>query len=500
MRRVLSRLVTLGCTCPRKIDTLIAPVFGLVVRPTRPHSVYSSSFKRSSAVFIDNENSNAHNTMVNDPAYSRTVVSRDNRIDLPTVTEAQFRDLIAENFRPSTAEKTCDDFQKVTAYAISSGFALVDATLDTLREQLVAVLPTMTDDQLIAVFKLISLWNTKDVNDPKYKKLWSLFDEQCIERHQNWSVDKLLLVMDHWYIMNLLRFSEFVMVGVSKLASKPFRLTPKQLVQMMFYANASRKFSPSLPMYDIEQHICSNYNEFNIKELGIISLGFFKTQTHIQSQELVKNLYTSIINQIININSYELAAFLKILRYCTMHKNADSMYKLMDILTEKVDKVDLVCCTHMALLGTNLLIRHKELLKKISQQMIKKISQARIKDIERITLALTMLNYNPHTTPCIFEMVVNELRSDSRNIDFEIYTKCYISTLMSLAVNGIFPYDCISKALQYETLIRCYKKELSKSILPRDVLSLNNSVIIECPDYSGPLLSVELNKSCNEVS
>lgn len=67
-----------------------------------------------------------------------------------------------------------------------------------------------------------------------------------------------------------------------------------------------------------------------------------------------------------------------------------------------------------------------------------------------------MLNYNPHTTPCIFEVVVNELRKDTRNIDFEMYTNSYISTISYLAVIGIFPYDCISKSLEYQNLVKCY--------------------------------------------
>jgi hypothetical protein len=51
----------------------------------------------------------------------------------------------------------------------------------------------------------------------------------------------------------------------------------------------------------------------------------------------------------------------------------------MDALVNRVDDVQLVCCVHMALLGTNLLIRHESLLKKISQRMVNEISQARIK-------------------------------------------------------------------------------------------------------------------------
>lgn len=91
-----------------------------------------------------------------------------------------------------------------------------------------------------------------------------------------------------------------------------FRLTPKQLVQMMFYANTSRKYLPTLPMYDIEQEICTYYNDFNIRELGIVSLGFFKTQTPIRNQELVRNLYNSVNNKINEISSIDLAAFLKV--------------------------------------------------------------------------------------------------------------------------------------------------------------------------------------------
>jgi len=54
----------------------------------------------------------------------------------------------------------------------------------------------------------------------------------------------------------------------------------------------------------------------------------------------------------------------------------------MDVLVNKVDEVKLVCCVHMALLGTNLLIKHDDLLKKISQRIVDEISLARIKVIQ----------------------------------------------------------------------------------------------------------------------
>lgn len=55
------------------------------------------------------------------------------------------------------------------------------------------------------------------------------------------------------------------------------------------------------------------------------------------------------------------------------------MYQLMNKLVDRVYNVQLVCCMHMALLGTNLLIKHEELLKKISQRIVDEISHSRIK-------------------------------------------------------------------------------------------------------------------------
>lgn len=76
------------------------------------------------------------------------------------------------------------------------------------------------------------------------------------------------------------------------------------------------------------------------------------------------------------------------------------------------------------------------------------------KDLERIIFSLSTLNYNPHTVPCIFETVIKELRSDSKN--FEMHIKSYFRVVSYLAVMGIFPYDCITKTLQIENLHKCF--------------------------------------------
>ncbi|VVC42713.1 RAP domain [Cinara cedri] len=466
-----------------------------VVRPVARTANSSLSISRPTP-FLQQDGLLRRNIIANDPNYRETTIEV--RIDWPVVTDERFAALSSQDWSAATVDEVCDNFLLITSYSAPRGLQLQDTVFDELRNRLVTILPDMTDQQLMDMLQLIARWNVKNPYDPIYRKFWSLFDKQCIARYKNWSLNKLLLYMDHWYAMGLIKLSDFVWLSVRKLARKPSRLTPNQLIQMIFYANYARKFSHKLPMYEIEQEVSSYYNDFNIKELSLVALCFFKTEMTIRNQELVKQMYNSVINEITNIEVVQLTTFLKIFIYCTKYSNADSMYKLMDVLVEKVNEVDLICCIHMALLGTKLMIRHEKLLKTISQRIVNEISQARIKDMERLMFALSTLNYNPHTTPCIFESIVKELRNNSRSIDFERHTKSYILVLSNLAVMGIFPYDCISKALKKEMLHKCFGKRLSRFSVPRDIVSLNNSLLIECPDYSGPLLPDVLKVSCNE--
>lgn len=181
-----------------------------------------ASVRPTGAVRLDTENVSAHRAMTNDPMYGETVVNPDVWRDWPVVTDKQFGDLMARDFGARTAEEVCDDFRKISVYA-AGRFCLTDAAFDRLRKRLIAILPDVTDQQLASVFEVMPLWNAMNFKDPVFRELWSAFDAQCIDRYKSWSLNKLLLFMDHWYVMRLSRFSNFVWLSVRKLARKPSR-------------------------------------------------------------------------------------------------------------------------------------------------------------------------------------------------------------------------------------------------------------------------------------
>uniref|UniRef100_A0A2S2NGA7 Uncharacterized protein n=1 Tax=Schizaphis graminum TaxID=13262 RepID=A0A2S2NGA7_SCHGA len=184
---------------------------------------FSSSSTLSS--HVNYENNNAHSVMVKDPGYQATVVNPNaSAVNWPTaITAQQYHALISQDFSVKTADEVLKAFTAISSYAAGKDYLLADTMYDGLRDRLIGVLPQMTDQQLLSIFTLIPLWDTKDAKNPVYYRLWSEFDQQCIERHRRWTLNKLLLFMDHWYLMRLSRLSNFVWMGVRKLARKPSR-------------------------------------------------------------------------------------------------------------------------------------------------------------------------------------------------------------------------------------------------------------------------------------
>lgn len=173
---------------------------------------------------MDNENWNAHDTMVNDPMYRETVVDPYTVRCSRSVTDKEFHQLIGQDFATRTAGETCDDFRSASVYAAGRDhFFLTDNQFDGLRDRLIAVLPDVSDQQLMSVLETLPLWNLTQGKDPVYFALWSAIDKQCVDRSRQWSLNKTLLFMDHWYMSKLSRLSNFVWIGVRKLARRPSR-------------------------------------------------------------------------------------------------------------------------------------------------------------------------------------------------------------------------------------------------------------------------------------
>lgn len=78
----------------------------------------------------------------------------------------------------------------------------------------------------------------------------------------------------------------------------------------MFYLNLSRKATAS--MFDIEVRFIHYFDELSIDEIGVICIGFFKTETRIHNSKLLEKIYRRTIDSIDDIKGITLVNILKV--------------------------------------------------------------------------------------------------------------------------------------------------------------------------------------------
>ncbi|TMW41464.1 hypothetical protein DOY81_013452 [Sarcophaga bullata] len=179
-------------------------------------------------------------------------------------------------------------------------------------------------------------------------------------------------------------------------------MEPSQLVQTMFLCNIMRR--TVFDMFDFEANVnlakCAH--EMTLAELGVMSMGFFKTQTPIRNQELLGYLYRRLIDELHTVDDITFVAVLKVLRYSSKLPQVDIMMELLDkICDEKLESINLLTCLHVALLGCELQCCHDKIIEKIMHKFHNEIDSIRLKDLERISLVIAL--FNIHTPSKIEE-------------------------------------------------------------------------------------------------
>lgn len=79
-----------------------------------------------------------------------------------------------------------------------------------------------TDDQLLDLLKILTLWPRTERKNLFYEICKNL-DEELTLRDNLWTRDKRLLTMDHFYRLEVIKFSEFFWKNMRRICNEPFK-------------------------------------------------------------------------------------------------------------------------------------------------------------------------------------------------------------------------------------------------------------------------------------
>lgn len=433
--------------------------------------------------FQDLENEHAHAILRSLPAYSTTTVGRD---ATDNAFDQRFMGSSSLDWENCSATEVANGFITMSQLCRHQPMDLEDTQHSNLCGELTKRLSYLSDEQLLMVLSSLSLWPpTSATTTPNFLALWNALDQVCTQRMKKWDMSRMFLVADHWYALKLSRISMYNVQMTKALGRRVASMGPTQLVQYLFYANLSRKLEPFIVMRDLEKRLTEVLQHVSIEELGVIAMGFFKTQTFLRNEKLIDAIISKTQENLEFVSDASLCAILKILRKSVPGTRWKTLHGLLDSLLPHLPRLNHMCLLQVALLGNNLLVFHEEVINTIACRFSKDVKLLRLKDIERMTFVLMLYNYVPPSCPDIFMKIAEELRQQERISEINLYPKCFVSCVVYLVTMGIFASDLISAALQ-PSMLNLLSKSQHYSNMGREVNELDWTLEIEGPaGYQG---------------
>ncbi|XP_033211557.1 FAST kinase domain-containing protein 5, mitochondrial-like isoform X2 [Belonocnema kinseyi] len=405
---------------------------------------------------------------------------------------------ISEFLHPETIQSIRQmDWSYLTSSEILRNFRLLSINaFQTTNEEITdevyrAIVSVVTakcwkfsDHELHTLLKYLELWSSiekvRNPNNPA-RKLFEQIDKEFDKRSRNWTVDKTLMYCDT--VCRVFSFhSSFVSNSLNRITMNPSTLSHTNIVQIMYYLFVYG--IPKSRVMQLEPYIEDHFDKFKAEELGIICLGYFRTQVHITSDTLLCKLMQKVIDDVDSITSNEMGAFFKAIRYSFLSKPhcVQKCEELLEKLVPRVPHMAEPVLTHLSHLVADSQICNPRLLTAIIERFSESLEKMRLKDFERIIFLMTSFNIPP--TEPLYDLIVKELGSPRRKHEIRNFPREFGFALRHLAVANIYPLHLISTFLSREHVNLAYGP--NPHDLGVEYLILDQSIEIEVPLYNGP--------------
>lgn len=424
------------------------------------------------------ENEYAHNLFRNSSNYMSSVMK-------PITTHAYVANdevlrLLEQDWSLMTGEQIVSAIKKLSYNISHDKNERIDSFKYVNAFNAMCIHKLSNDDLRIVMRHLVSFCNSQNYY---YHTLCDRVDKECVKRFTQLSTNEMLLLCDMLYLM-MHKNSEYIWYSMRKLGNKPNKLTPRQMVQVLFFLNICRK--PPVNMYEIEYYLERCMHELSINELAIAALGFFKTGTKIRNVNFLIEIMRKIINEVEAVDSVSIGALLKLIRYSMQLTAMSMLHELVKVLTPHEPRFTLMSLTHIAHACARVALYDEEFMNRIIRRFNNEIKTARLKDFERFLFVLACFNIDKNNS--VYQNIIEELRTTwdtSRACEISKYPQVASRVLGFLAVLSIYPTDLIARIMAQEHLDKIY---CNCRYLTREYNVLDYSLRLEVPDYKGPFL------------
>lgn len=128
---------------------------------------------------------------------------------------------------------------------------------------------------------------------------------------------------------------------------------------------------------------------------------------------------------------------------------------LLHNMVKQIPRLSLLCCVHIALLGTNIQMHNPKLMNEIAKKCTENISTIRLKDMERLAFAFTLFDYDDGGNSIYLKML-KEIKKPERDEEINKYPRSFACLLYYLSLRNLYDSDLLNEVLSPSFLTNTY--------------------------------------------
>ncbi|XP_070804450.1 FAST kinase domain-containing protein 5, mitochondrial [Pituophis catenifer annectens] len=324
---------------------------------------------------------------------------------------------------------------------------------------------------------------------PPVHYMLKVVEAEFVRRVEDLSLDQQLLVADLWRCLNckVPQYLDAMLNDVSVNWKNP---SVTQLVQLVYIVGEGRK-APEELVKKLETSVLKHLHALSLEEVGVICLGFFKSHSNM-SEPLLRQIGDKICGSLGDMSNFAIVNVVKMFRGVHLD-HLDFLKELGQVIPPRISTLSIPGVMHIAFACSSLHYCDEGILNAIAAAVPSKAAACRTKDIAKLLWSFGTLNYQPPNGEQFYSSLLEQL--ESRLFEYNKFPEHLITSLIGLAFVERFPYDLLDYALSPEFI------ELSSICthdLWKDFFTLDGTVGIECPGYTGSRLTAQSKQGMAE--
>ncbi|XP_064828098.1 FAST kinase domain-containing protein 5, mitochondrial [Oncorhynchus masou masou] len=326
---------------------------------------------------------------------------------------------------------------------------------------------------------------------PPTHSMLGLYEAELGRRAGEMGLHQLLLAADLWRCLGR-SVPQYLQCLYDCASLHLGQVGVPEIVQLLYVMGEGRHCPKEL-VHPLEQILMRHLDQLEPEEVGAVCLGLFKSQTAL-SEGSVNRLVDRAHSVVYEMSDFAMVNVMKLLRFSYLDHRA-----WLEVMAHEVPRrapsMGVQGLMHVALACSSLHYRNERILLAVAERLPSLAPHCRSKDSGKLIWAFGTLGVLPSQCPNFYPSLIEALRQ--REDEFQRYPEHLLTGLLGLAFICQLPEDLVALALSPEFVtLATRSKQLD---LKKDLFTLDGTVALELPHWTGPRLSRELREETTEI-